>query len=253
MKIDRDFALFYGILMGDGCIGKYGYKNRKNKYNYNISINCNAIDDVPFFDNIVGPLLLSITGRKVNYRYRKDCNCIAYNFSNKEFFFKLKKIGFPTGKKGTRIRIPQIFYKRKLIKYVMQGLFATDGSLVLTKNPNKYYSRLEFHAICKDLIKEMHIYLSSLGLNGSFYLCKRTPDPRWKKENPRYRFQFNGKDNSILFENLVGFVNPKQQRRFDGFIEYSEKYITKNRNEHNEEFYKLLMPRKGFEPSITSS
>ncbi len=253
MKIDKDFGLLYGILMGDGCIGKYKYKEFRNKYNYNISIICNLLDDIPFFNEIVGPLILRLTGRKIKYRYRKDYNCITYNFCNKELFYKLENTGFPVGKKGPNMIIPNIFFKNNLIKQVVQGFFSTDGSLVLTKNPNKYYPRLESQAIHKFLMLQIHEYLSKTGMKGHFYKCKSKPDPRFKMVQQKYKFQFNGNENLLIFKDKVGFVNPKHQERFKKFMNYSENYLSKDRDEHNEEFLKLIMPLRGFEPRMSSS
>ena len=224
MEIDKDFALFYGILLGDGCIGKYKYKEYKNKYNYNISITCNALDDKPFFDKIVSPLIFKLTGRKIPHRIKKEENTIYFNFCNKKLFYKLKDIGFPLGKKGPNLFIPKVFFERGLIKYVIQGFFATDGSLVLTKNPNKYYPRLESQTIHKNLISQIHEYFCSIGMKGHKYDCSFVVDIRFKTVQRKYKFQFNGVSNLLVFKEQIGFVNPKQQDKFEKFIKYSKAY-----------------------------
>jgi hypothetical protein len=118
-----------------------------------------------------------------------------------------------------------------LVRYVVQGFFATDGSLVLTKNPNKYYPRVEAHVIHKELIHQIYSYLLGLGLHGHKYKCKRVVrDPRWKVIQDQYRFQFNGKKNLILFNDLIGFVNPKQKKKFIDFLEYDNEYVNVMKN-----------------------
>lgn len=223
--MEEDFALLYGIMMGDGCIGKYKRKNRKNGFYYCVCITCNANDDWPFVNSIVLPLLEKFVGRRINPRKpRKIKNVIDINFSGKELFKKLNKTGFPIGKKGPNLKIPEIFYEKDLIKQIIQGFFATDGSLVLTKNPNKYYPRLEFHCIHKEMLEQMFTFFKKEGFNVKLYKCKRKKPPIWKNEQQRYRIQMNGKKNLLLFKEKIGFVNPKQERKFNLFLKYNKKY-----------------------------
>lgn len=216
--IDKDFALFYGIMLGDGCLSLV---RRREKF---ISITGSSCDDLPFFKDVISPILLKLRGKETNIKFRKDSNAIDFNFVDFKLFDFIHAVGFPIGKKGTEISIPSIFYEKDLIKYVLQGFMATDGSLVLTKNPNKYYPRLEAHVIAKDLVKEFYEYLLKMGLKGNFYKCKRKKDVREWNTKEQYRFQFNGKDNLILFDRVIGFVNPKMKEKYNKFIGYLERY-----------------------------
>lgn len=222
LKLNKDWALLYGILLGDGCLSHYFSKQQREFFV--ISITGNYYNDRPFFENVLVPLLSSFRGKQVKIKERPKGGRIDINFSDEILFHKIKSLEFPVGKKGPNIIIPKIFYKGNLLKYIMQGFFATDGSLVLTKNPNKFYPRLEAQAIHKTLILQIYNYLASLGIKGHFYRCKFKPDPRWKVVQKRYKFQFNGKRNLLLFNNLVGFVNPKHKQRFLNFLAYSRKY-----------------------------
>ena len=99
------------------------------------------------------------------------------------------------------MKIPKIFYDKKLLKYIIQGFFATDESLVLTKNPNKFYPRLKAHGIAPQLIMQIKIYLIKIGLKGYFYECKRKKQNSFGKSHQiPYRFQFNGNNNLCLFK-----------------------------------------------------
>lgn len=200
-------------MLGDGCLSLvYG----RNKF---ISITGNKLDDLPFFEKIIGPLLFKFRGKSTKIKFRKSCNAIEFNFVDKELFNIIHSFGFPIGKKGQDIIIPKIFYEKNLLKYIVQGFFATDGSFVLTKNPNKFYPRLEAHTVSRNLLLQIYEYLIALGMLGHFYTCKRkVRDLRWKTTQPRYRFQFNGMKNLILFNDLIGFVNPKQKKRFVHFL-----------------------------------
>ena len=223
--VDRDWALLYGILLGDGCIGKYRRGGRKNSYMHVIAITCNYYDDWPFVNNVVLPLLKKLTGRDIKPRKFNRRGSLIINFSDEELFIKLRGIGFPCGKKGPNVIIPRIFYEKNLMKYVIQGFFATDGSLVLTNNCKLVYPRIEAKTIHKDLMKQIYNFLIEIGIVGHFYTYKHIKqDLRWDVIQQQYRFQFNGIPNLKLFRDRIGFVNPKQELRYKLFLEYRKDY-----------------------------
>lgn len=241
-KIDKDFALLYGIMLGDGCLSLI---NKRTKF---ISIKGSLKDDIPFFEKIISPILTKFRNKPTNIKIRKTDNSIEFNFSDRNLFDLLHSFGFPVGKKEDRLFIPQLFYDKNLVNYVVSGFFATDGSIVLTKNPNKYYPRLEAHVIAHDLVKEIYNFLIDSGFTGHFYKCKRKiRDARWKAVQDQYRFQFNGKRNLVLFSEKIGFVNPKYQEKFEGFLKYDKEYIPKLKNQWQ------VMAAPGIEPGTPSS
>lgn len=243
-RVDNDFALLYGIMLGDGCLSLVRKKDRKAQMKF-VTITGSLVDDYLFFENIVHPLLKKFREKDTKIKIRKDCNAIEFNFTDSKLFDLFHSVGFPIGKKENRLFIPKMFYDNHLVESVISGFFATDGSIVLTKNPNKYYPRLEAHVIARDLIKEIYDFLSQLGFEGHFYKCKRkVRDIRWKNTQDQYRFQFNGKKNLILFSEKIGFVNPRYQEKFRGFLEYDTRY---NRTENR----KMAAP--GIEPGTPSS
>lgn len=228
MNVNNETALLYGILLGDGCLSKH--INKKGNIFYFISISGNYYEDKPFYRSIVVPLInsLRIDKKPIKFRDRKDYGKIEVNFSDKLLFNQLKNLGFPVGKKGSKLKIPKIFYDKGLIKYLVQGYFATDGSLILTKNPNKFYPRLEVHGIAPKLIMQVKDYLMKIGLKGHFYECKRDKkNIKWKNVQVQYRLQFNGDKNLKLFQDKIGFVNSKQFDKFSNFLRYSKEYDDK--------------------------
>ncbi len=221
--MDKDFALFYGVMLGDGCLSVYNTKERGIRHSVNIT--GDYYTDKRLYHEVLVPVLKTIGRKSVSIKERPKNGTLEINFPDEKLLTKISKLGFPIGKKGINLIIPKILFDKNLVKYVIQGFFATDGSLVLTKNPNKYYPRLEGHGIAKDLIKQISDYLNSLGLKGHFYVCKRKiRDPRWVTSQQQYRFQFNGEKNLLLFNDLIGFVNPKHQKKFRGFVNYSKEY-----------------------------
>ncbi len=231
---DERFALLYGIMLGDGCLSKYVTKQKRTIFG--ISIVCNYYDDIPFIKEFVAPIINSLRSGMKPLRIirRPEKGTVELFFSDKSLFCKINSLGFPIGKKGTKIIIPGEFHRRDLVKYVIQGIFATDGSLVLTKNPNKFYPRLEVHMIAHDLIRQIHEFLIENGFNGNMYECKRNKDERgFIKIFKKFRVQFNGKKNLILFYKNIGFVNPKQLKKFQAFMRYDRKYLSSKKELFN--------------------
>ena len=165
LNYEEKFALLYGIMLGDGCLSLV--EGRK-KF---IVITCSLEDDLPFFQKVVSPLLKEFRGKDTNIKFRKACRAIDFNFTDKELFDLIHFKGFPIGKKGPNLIIPDEFYKNNLLKFIVQGFFATDGSLVLTRNPNKFYPRIEGNGISKKLISQISDYLRDIGMKGRCYDC----------------------------------------------------------------------------------
>lgn len=208
---DQQFALLFGIMAGDGCLSLvYG----KKKF---IAITGSLEDDIPFFKEIVSLLLKEFRGKDTKIKIKNGS--IEFNFTDKRLFDSIHSYGFPIGKKGNKLTIPQVFYENNLVNFVIKGFVATDGSLVLTRNPNRLYPRIESHNISGLFTKQIYDYLTDKGMKGHFYECKENKqDLRWKTAEKRYKFQFNGKKNLLIFQDIVGFINPKHERRFKLFF-----------------------------------
>lgn len=227
---EEKFALFYGIMLGDGCLSYCKTKRKSGNIRelFIICVTCGLKDDKPFFEEILVPLLKSFGRKSVTIKERRKYGAIEINFPDKILFERVKSFGFPIGKKGPNISIPKYFYDNNLIKYVVAGFMATDGSLVLTKNPNKYYPRVEANSISKLLIEQIYTYLVSVGMNGAFYLAKRKKiTSKFKSNFDPYRFQFNGLKNLLLFQDNVGFANSKYEEKFMNFMRYENEYKRK--------------------------
>jgi len=234
LNYEEKLALFYGIMLGDGCLsyGNYG----KSGTRHTICVVGSIYDDKPFFETIVIPLVKDLTSKEVKFHERPRIGCIDLRFDNPPFFYKLKGMGFIVGRKGPKISVPKNFLDYNLMVNIIRGFMATDGSLVLTKNPNKFYPRIEANGISKPLILQIYKFLYNVGLKGSFYKAIRLKvDPRFKIVQDKYRFQFNGSKNLELFCDKIGFINPKHISKLSAFYQYSQKYDTELKNTNKEE------------------
>lgn len=227
---EEKFALFYGIMLGDGCLSYCKTKRESGGVRelFIICITGGLKDDLGFFENVLVPLLKSFGRKSITIKERKNYGAIEINFPDKILFDRIKSFGFPVGKKGPYLSIPDYFSGKNLLKFIVAGFIATDGSLVLTKNPNKYYPRIEANSISKTLIEQIHAFLVSVGMNGAFYLAKRKKfSSKFNSNFKPYRFQFNGLKNLLLFHDTIGFANPKYEEKFMNFMKYENEYKRK--------------------------
>jgi len=117
-----DFAEFYGILLGDGCI----YSNLNT-----FCISSDGLLDAPYVTDYVAPLVSKLFGRKPAVYYSKFERSIKCVFNSRLITNFLVEFGFPFGKKllGKAV-IPVKFFKNlDLLKSCIRGLVDTDGSL----------------------------------------------------------------------------------------------------------------------------
>lgn len=210
-KLNRNFAILYGAMLGDGCLSLvYGRK----KF---VAITGSMIDDVPFFEGVIKPIVKQMIRKDIPIKFRRYKKAIDLNFVHHALFDYIHSFGFPYGKKGNKLFIPKVFYERRLIRYLIKGFFATDGSLVLTDNNGTLYPRVEANSISKNLLKEISDFINSKGINCKFYKSKRKFGYPPNHQQP-YRIQINGKKNLKKFIKVVGFVNPKQIEKLTKFM-----------------------------------
>lgn len=197
-------ALLTGILLGDGMIGVYGRQHK-------VQVTCNSIDDKEFLFGIVKPLIEKIFKIQAKSRTRKDCNAIDIYFYSKPIFTKITNDwGLPVSGTGYK-KIPEHITKdANLMKEVVAGFFATDGSLVITNNNGTVYPRIEFQNISQQLLIQVKGFLSKLSIEGGIYSMNRNG-------NIVYRLQYNGYKNTLKFKEIIGFINLKHQIKFESF------------------------------------
>jgi len=190
----REFAELYGVMLGDGCLSAYG--NGKQA----VVVTGSIYDDRPFFDSVVLPRMCRLRGKNINYRLKPKQGSVEINFVDGSVFGIFTRLGFPVGLKG-EIRIPSVLIREPLGKHVVSGLFATDGSFVVTNNNGTMYPRVEFRSASVTLLKQIRQVLRRCGMHGGLY--------------PKYtRLQYNGKRNLSTFASRIGFLNPKHRDKY---------------------------------------
>ena len=200
MKNNEELAEFVGIMLGDGYISYP--KNQR------IKISFNSIDDkdyLHFVKNICSQLFDS----NIIIKYRRNENTSElFMFKRKTIDFIIDKIGLLPSPKWERARIPNWIFDQNLERFVLRGYFDTDGCVVITDNNGTRYPRLEMKVSPSPMQNQFVKILNQLGFNFGVYNIGKG----------KVRIQINGEKELAKWNKLVGFSNPKHQRKCDSFI-----------------------------------
>ena len=200
MKYDKKLAEFVGLMLGDGYIN---YPKHPR-----IKIAFNSIVDKEYFV-FVYDLLRDLFNTKVIIEHRKNENTSnLYMFERKVIRLVINEVGLRPSPKWERAIIPQWVFDNKLEKYVLRGCFDTDGCVVVTNNNGIRYPRLEMKVSPTPMQGQFINFLKESGFNFGAYPIGHS----------KVRIQLNGKSELKKWNKLIGFSNPKHQRKCDSFL-----------------------------------
>jgi archaeal flagellar protein FlaI len=202
-KLNANLAEETGIHIGDGSMNIY--KWRKHLY----TVACHKIDDREYIDNYVLPLIKNIYNKTPKPRPWSQ-GTYGFRICSIDIIkFKNKFLGLPLGKKKD-IRIPEkIKNNKKLMKYLIRGLFDTDGSVTIWRRKNGLYPRIYFSNISEILVSEVRNYLLELGFKVTYWKTI----PKQKNWNTAHKISINGYNMLYKWMKEIGFSNPKNIRK----------------------------------------
>lgn len=192
------FLEFYGVLLGDGWMSKLNYKNKQI---WLLGISGNRKLDKEFF-LYLKKNVKELFNRKAYLKERPKTNSIELNFSHKILIcFLNKELGFPIGKK-VDLKIDEKLYSLGYdkVKYILRGIFDTDGSFYLDKDPNgKPYPCIAIHMKAPILINQIKEILLKEGFRVRHY----------KNKTPTEQIVLKGKIQLKKWMQEIGSSNPK--------------------------------------------
>ena len=192
-------AEFVGIMLGDGYLG---YPKP-----WRMKISFNSVDDKEYL-KIVNQLLIELFDTKTIIKHRSNQKVSEiYIFKREILRHLVNNVGLIPSPKWERARIPEWVFRENLEKLVLRGYFDTDGSVVITNNNGTRYPRLEMKISPSPMQEEFIKIVKTLGFRYGVYDIGKG----------KVRIQINGKDELVKWNNLVGFSNPKHQRKCDSF------------------------------------
>tara|TARA_Y100000034_G_C6824905_1_gene371852 strand:- start:104 stop:1081 length:978 start_codon:yes stop_codon:yes gene_type:complete len=127
------FLEFYGVLLGDGWIGRYTWKNTTINM---VGISGHAKLDRQFL-LYCKKNIKTLFDRDAYFKEKPKYNAIELQISHKQLLNTLnKKFGFPIGKK-INLKISDVIYSLGYdkVRHTIRGIFDTDGSFYLDKTP----------------------------------------------------------------------------------------------------------------------
>ena len=205
--LDPLFLEFYGILLGDGWIGRYKYKNKVISL---IGISGHAKLDRNFFlyckNNIK-----RLFNRNAYLKERPKFNSIELQFSHKTLLKSLnEELDFPIGKKinlKIHSKIARLGFNK--LRYVLRGIFDTDGSFYLDKTPvGNSYPCISIQMKAPKLIKQLREIL----INEGFKVV-------YKEE--RNMITLKGSKQLKKWMEKIGSSNPKHLNKINALVAQS--------------------------------
>ncbi len=189
-KSRADFAEFYGIMLGDGCL----FSDLKG-----LSITADRILEKDYFSKHVSHLIERLFGLTPKFYLTKGTRTIRCVLYSKNVVEYLAKLGFPIGTKKD-LHIPLFIKKnKKCLLKCLRGIMDTDGSL--SSHP---HSKIMIHLsiTSKTLREDVAVALKEIQIKPGVF----------SKGIMLYG------QNAIKFCNKIGFSNLKNKVKYNFFL-----------------------------------
>ena len=163
-KPDALFCEFYGMLLGDGCITDYKDNYMKVR-RIAIIIVCNKSLDSIYLKNWKKALFHRYSLNAYYYENEKDNSC-RLTIRNKDFCLQLhKRFGVPIGYKYEKLKISPALLQQSwnVKKYIIRGLFDTDGILFARKDENYKYPHISITSKSNSFLRQLKRMLRNQG------------------------------------------------------------------------------------------
>ena len=198
------FLEFYGSLMGDGWLSNYIVSRKKV---WIIGLCGHLILDREYLYYCISQFE-KLFGRKGCIQEKPKTNAIQVCFKHKLLLKYLnEKLGFPIGKKKNMTIHPSIYSQGyDKVKYVIRGIFDTDGSFYLDKSKLNPYPCISIHMEEPRLIKQIGDILLKRGFKLSY-------------SNNGTQLKLSGKIQLDKWMNEIGSSNPKHLNKITKFLQ----------------------------------
>ena|SRR3989344_3992016 len=202
MPLSQELCEFLGVIIGDGCTNKYGHT-------YHTQIAGDKNLDKDYYFNYLSPVCIKLFSMAPKIVIRPKG--IYMNIYSKRVFELLtKRFKIPAGTKCYTVKIPQeiLDAKKDMLKFVLRGMFNTDGGVGLDKRKSykKPYIRINYTSASPDLIKQIDAALDEYNIFHSTH----------DKNNGRAKqIQINGEINVKKFMDFIGFSNPRHSSKLN--------------------------------------
>lgn len=219
MKFEKEIAEICGIHVGDGYL-----RNDGKRVELDIS---GSIEEKPYYDEHVIPLLSKTFGIDVKGKVFHSRNTYGFVIRDNNIVKKFHEVGFPYGKKGFSVKIPNFILESNNLEVKMnflRGLLDTDGCISFSKRGKGYalfkrkyhtYPKISLKTISKELSDGLNTLLKQLDIQ--FWIQKY--ESKNKNEHKQYIIWVNGKNVEKWME-IIGSKNPVKYSRYEVWKRY---------------------------------
>ncbi len=213
--MDKNFAEFIGIYIGDGCLTK-----RVEKNSYEFKLVGNPAKNIPYFREHVSKLASRAVGRNIDARFMDKRRSIGVYFCSKFLAERFSKLGFDGGPKAERIRIPdEIMDSNELRKACIRGIFDTDGCFTIKKRgrDKPYYPVITFSMKNREVIRQISMALEMAGIPHSKSFDVKSRDKRSGRMYSKHFLSIYGFENVYKWFEIFGSKNPWTNEKLEKF------------------------------------
>lgn len=205
---DPLFLEFYGALLGDGWLSSlsYTYKTKRNLWWVGISGHSILDKDYLMF---LKSVIKKLFNKNAITKYKKNKNGMEILFCHKQLIlFMNNKLRFPIGKK-IGLRIYENFLDWDKAKYILRGLFDTDGCFYLDKTPaRRPYPCIFISMKSPFLIKQLYDILIDRGFKVTYRIRK----------DGMHKIVLEGSIQLSKWIEEIGSSNPKHFNKINKFL-----------------------------------
>ncbi len=198
MNKEEKIAEFVGIMLGDGCIGIYGLEHNgrmKKQHQLKVTLDSRNQEYVKYVSNILSEVLG--TTPKIHNKKTENATDLRI-FKREKIRYVIEKIGLKLSPKWGRMEIPPHYSKGKLARFVIKGLFDTDGCVTIFNNNSTIYPRLEIRMSPSPAQKQIEEILLENGFNFKIQQLERG----------KTKIRISGRRELKKWFDLVGSSNP---------------------------------------------
>ena len=192
--ITPDIAYFVGLFIAEGYARDCISKLTGNLVGGQIIISCG--DDI------------SESLDKLNLRYRK-ADDVHYIINSGQLLDFLKLLGFDINKKAKEKIIPDkiLSWSKPNICALLRGMFDGDGCIDVK-------GRVKYTSASRELIRQVQLLLSNLGVLGALYTSITPPTKKVKVSSIGHNLEMSG-NNAVKYFECVGFGLKRKQERIN--------------------------------------
>jgi intein/homing endonuclease len=205
---EEKIAEFIGIMLGDGSIGIYNFKQgNRTKQLHQLKVTLDSRNKQ--YINYVSNLMEKVMGITPKIHFKRMENAVDIRiFKKDKVLYAVNALGLKKSPKWNNMEIPENYAKGKLALLVLRGLFDTDGSVTIFRNNGILYPRIEIRMSPCPAQKQI---IDILKENNFSYKIQ-------KLERGKIKIRISGVRELKQWFNMVGSSNELYKRRAEPFL-----------------------------------